>query len=489
MLTDINLFVARGETLVLLGENGAGKSTLKNILCGLLEPDSGQIALSGEVRKEWDARAARDAGVGAIAQELSLFPNLSVAENVFITELSSSRWGLLNRRRINEETKAAFHDLLDEDIDPEALVGTLPLGKRQLVEIVKAVQRASTLLILDEPTTSLSIEERQRLFTVMRRLRDSGFGLIHVTHFLDEVKAVGDRVAIMRDGVIVTTASPDELTPGQIERDMAGSVLIAVEHELNLAPPADAPPVLEVEDLRDETLLDGVSFSIRPGEVVGLAGLTGAGRTETVLGIIGLRPVTGRVLLDGQEFTGRSPKKSLEIGMVLVSEDRRSEQAFLGRSVKENLTAVSLGHLTSGLMRLLSLRKERSEARELAATFDVRSSSIDVPMVTLSGGNQQKVVLARWFSQHPRVVLLDEPTKGVDVGAKAEVHRLIADLTSKGVAVVLVSSDLSELFALSHRILVLHSGRVVDEQVRGQFDATRIVKAASSGHAETAEGR
>ena len=273
------------------------------------------------------------------------------------------------------------------------------------------------------------------------------------------------------------------------ERDMAGSVLIAVEHELNLAPPADAPPVLEVEDLRDETLLDGVSFSIRPGEVVGLAGLTGAGRTETVLGIIGLRPVTGRVLLDGQEFTGRSPKKSLEIGMVLVSEDRRSEQAFLGRSVKENLTAVSLGHLTSGLLRLLSLRKERSEARELAATFDVRSSSIDVPMVTLSGGNQQKVVLARWFSQHPRVVLLDEPTKGVDVGAKAEVHRLIADLTSKGVAVVLVSSDLSELFTLSHRILVLHSGRVVDEQVRGQFDATRIVKAASSGHAETAEGR
>ena len=486
VLRDINLAVGRGETLVLLGENGAGKSTLKNILCGLLPPDAGTIALNGEVKTNWSAKEAKQSGVGAIAQELSLFPNLSVAENVFISELSTGRGGLVNRRRINEETVTIFEDLLEESIDPNALVDSLPLGKRQLVEIVKAVRRASSLLILDEPTTSLSIEERQRLFVVMNRLRGAGYGLIHVTHFLEEVAAVGDRVAIMRDGVIVTTAHKADLTPGQIEKDMAGKVLLAADSRLHLDPPRDEVPILEVEGMRDDSLLTGVSFQVRAGEIVGLAGLTGAGRTETLLGIVGLREVSGTVTVEGQSFSDRSPAKALSKGLVLVSEDRRSEQAYLGRSVRENITSAGLEDLRTKFGPFLSLRREKAASVDLATQFDVRSASINVPMVTLSGGNQQKAILARWISRSPRICLLDEPTKGIDVGAKAEVHGLVADLVRSGVGVVLVSSDVEELFALSHRILVLKDGAVVDELVREDFDATRIVRSASTGRAAVA---
>lgn len=483
VLRDINLAVGRGETLVLLGENGAGKSTLKNILCGLLAPDAGTIALKGEVKATWSAKEAKQSGVGAIAQELSLFPNLSVAENVFISELSKGK-GLVNRRRINEETVTIFEDLLDESVNPNALVDSLPLGKRQLVEIVKAVRRASSLLILDEPTTSLSIEERQRLFVVMNRLREAGYGLIHVTHFLEEVAAVGDRVAIMRDGVIVTTAHKADLTPGQIEQDMAGKTLLAVDDRLHLDPPSDGPPLLEVETLRDDSLLTGVSFEVRAGEIVGLAGLTGAGRTETLLGIVGLREVSGTVTVKGKRFSNRSPAKALGKGLVLVSEDRRSEQAYLGRSVRENITSAGLKDLRTRFGPFLSLRREKAASAELAGRFDVRSASINVPMVTLSGGNQQKAILARWISRSPQICLLDEPTKGIDVGAKAEVHGLVADLVRAGVGVVLVSSDVEELFALSHRILVLKDGAVVDELLREDFDATRIVRSASTGRTE-----
>jgi ABC-type sugar transport system ATPase subunit len=479
VLKRLNLEVFRGETLILLGENGAGKSTLKNILCGLIPSDGGEIEFDGVVQEHWSSARAKEVGLAAIHQELSLFSNMTVAENVHMLSLGRGRSGLVSKKQLVARTNQLFRDLLEIEMDSSKLVSDLALGQRQLVEIVKAIQSASNVLVLDEPTTSLSISERRQLFQVMRRLRASGHALIHVTHFLEEVEEVGDRVAVMRDGEVVALRHKDDLTIPQIEQFMVGREL-AMVHRERITVTEDSPVLLEATDLRDDVILNGVSLSVRAGEVLGIAGLNGAGRSELMQALVGLRPSSGTVQLKGERYENRSVKESRRRGMVLVSEDRRAEQAFLERTVRENLSSSSLDRVSNrvGVMRS---RKEKAMSATLVKEFGVKTASTEADFGAMSGGNQQKAVLARWLGLEPRVCLLDEPTKGIDVGAKAEVQRTIFGLAEQGVAVVVVSSDLPELFQVSDRILVMRGGGIAAELPRDEFDPATILRAASSG--------
>ncbi len=478
VLRDIGFELGRGEVMALLGENGAGKSTLKNILSGLLTPDGGTIRADDT---EYAALSAQDVariGLGTIHQELSLFGNLSVAENIHMPALAHRR-GFVDWKGMTRTARTLLTEL-DTDIAPERLVDTLSLGERQLVEIAKAMHRASSILILDEPTTCLSLPERQRLFGVVRRLKARGYGIIYITHFLEEVFELADQVVIMRDGVVADRGEPGAMTAERITRSMVGGDLAAMRIEPP-ALPADAPVVLRAERISDTAMLRDVSLTLRRGEILGVAWLMGAGRSEFAEVLLGLRPGGGTVELDGQPFAQRSPRAARERGLVLVSEDRRRDQAFLGRDLIENITAPALDGFAGRGLGWLDQRAERSAAQDVARRYAVQPARLDNTMVRLSGGNQQKAIIGRWLADRPKVCVLDEPTKGIDIGARATVHGLFAELAAEGIGFILISSDIPELLALSHRIVVLHKGRLVGELPRAEFEADRILAIASTG--------
>lgn len=349
-----------------------------------------------------------------------------------------------------------------------------------MVEIAKAIHRSSSLLILDEPTTCLSLPERQRLFGVVHRLRASGYGILYITHFLEEVYELADRIVVLRDGFIAAQGAVSEITVEHLTRAMVGRE----QAEMLVGPAplaADQPIILKVEKLSDRDLVRDVSFELRRGEILGLAGLMGAGRSEMAEILVGLRAGTGTIVLDGKPFHQRSPRSALEHGMVLVSEDRRKDQAFLGRSVKENITASSLPKLVGGALGWLNAERERLLGERIVREFAVQPPRLDIAMVSLSGGNQQKAIIGKWLGHGPKLCVLDEPTKGVDIGARAAVHQLIVDLASKGVAFILISSDLPEIVALAHRVIVLHKGHHAGTLERAQLEPSRIVHMASVG--------
>jgi ABC-type sugar transport system ATPase subunit len=479
VLKNVNFSLCRGEVLTLVGENGAGKSTLKNTLSGLLAPDAGEIRFLGASYAAFSADDADRLGIGTIHQELSLFANLSVAENIHMPHLPH-RGGIVDWQRMRTTAAALLAETLGAHIDPAADVESLSLGERQLVEIAKAIHRSSSLLILDEPTTCLSVPERRRLFDVVRRLKSNGFGIIYITHFLEEVYELADRIVVLRDGAISASGPASAISPGSLTRAMVGGELI--DMAISPAPLApDAQIALSVSGVTDVALVRDVTFNLRAGEILGIAGLMGAGRSELAEILVGLREGTGTVVLLGLPFERRSPRLALARGLVLVSEDRRKDQAFLGRTLKENLTSTSLSALCNGMLRLLDLRQERSLAKRIADKFSVNHPGLEAPMTTLSGGNQQKAILGRWLHGDPHVCILDEPTKGVDIGARAAVHQLIVALAAKGVAFVLISSDVPELLGLAHCIMVLHKGRVAGTLERSQADASRILHMASTG--------
>ncbi len=486
VLKDVSFSVSRGEVVVLMGENGAGKSTLKNILCGLVAPDAGSIEYAGKQYSRLTNHDARALGIAAMHQELSLFPNLSVAENVHMGVGGlPTRAGLIDAAAMNRETLQLLSDFFETAVDPNMPVERLSLGERQLVELAKALHRASTMLILDEPTTSLSLPERQRLFNVVRRLRERGYALIYITHFLEEVYELADRIVVLRDGRLVGTGTPEELHRKQLTNLMVGRELAEVDTDLAASQQAAqasavSDVIMQVRDIADAGLLHGVTFNLHAGEILGLGGLMGAGRSEVAQAIFGILPAEGTVEIRGQPFENRSPEAAKARGLALVSEDRRSDQIFPGRSVRENLTSAITDLLSFGGW-LLSPSRQRRRAAELARAYGVRFPGLEAPMVALSGGNQQKCVIARWLATNPAICILDEPTKGIDVGAKAEIHLLVAKLAASGLGVLLISSDLPELLALSHRILVMHKGRVVGELPRAQFDPVAIVHMASTG--------
>ena len=487
VLKDASFSVSRGELVALVGENGAGKSTLKNILCGLVAPDVGSLIVEGKDYSRLTTHDARSIGIAAVHQELSLFPNLSIAENVHMgVGRLPMRLGLVDRAAMAEETLRLLSDFFDTPIDPNLPVARLSLGERQMVEIAKALRGASTMLILDEPTTSLSLPERRRLFDVTRRLRQRGYALIYITHFMEEIYELADRIVVLRDGRVVGTGTPQQINQTQLTSLMVGRELAELDADLASAQRAAAaraavaPVTMRVQDLSDSRMLRGVTFELRAGEILGLGGLMGAGRSQVAEAIFGIHSADGTVEIGGQPFENRTPAAAQARGLALVSEDRRADQIFAGRSVRENLTSTILGSLTRAA-GYLSPSRQRDRATAMTREYGVRHPGLEAPIVALSGGNQQKCVIARWLAGQPAIIILDEPTKGIDVGAKAEIHRLISRLATAGLSVLLISSDLPELLALSHRILVMHKGRIVGGLEHEQFDPVVMVHMASTG--------
>ncbi len=483
-LASVSLALHAGEVLAVIGENGAGKSTLMRILAGVHQPDRGALLLDGAPVHLPNVAAALRQGISLIHQELNLADNLSVADNLFLGR--EPRWGgplaLLDRRRL----RTAARGLLDQvglTCPPDTPASDLPPGQRQLVEIARSLSLRVRVLIMDEPTSSLSQRETERLYEVIAGLKRRGVAVVYISHRLAEVQAVADRVVVLRDGRNAGELFRDRgpgISHDAMVRLMVGRDLQQFFHREH-APPTAAAPRLVLRDLRYQGgPPHAVSFEVRGGEIVGMAGLVGAGRTELAEALFGLRPVTtGAVLLDGQAVRLRSPRAALAAGLVLVPEDRRHHGLLLEDSVQHNIGLPNLDHLS--VCGLVARGREAATARDICGRLRVRTPSLAQPVGLLSGGNQQKVVLGKWLARRPRVLLVDEPTRGVDVGAKSEIYALLDGLARDGVAVLMISSDLEEVIGVSDRVLVLHEGRLAGGLGRAELTEEAIMHLATGG--------
>ena len=476
-LTGVSLDLLPGEVHALVGENGAGKSTLVKILAGVHQPDEGTILLDGVPTQVPGPAQSRALGIAVVHQEPRLFPDLSVAENVFIGHAPSGALGSIDWRGMRRAAQALFAEL-DVQFDVGAPVRGLSMADQQLIEIAKALSVEASVLILDEPTASLSAHEVERLFTIVRRLRDRGVAILFVSHRLDEVFALCDRATVFRDGRHVITAPTSGLTTADLVRHMVGRTVSLFPRTEN--PIGDV--LLEVTGLTRTGVFRDVSFTVRAGEIVGLAGLVGAGRSEVARVLFGIdRRDSGEVKLAGTPVDFPAPSAAMTAGIAYLPEDRHQEGLVLDFTIAQNVTLPILPRLFPKL--LLRESTERAVATEHTEQFNVRMTGVDQEVGALSGGNQQKVVLAKWLASGPRVLILDEPTRGIDIGAKVEVHRLIAELAAKGLAIILISSDLPEILAMSDRIVVLHEGRVTAEIARDQATQERVMFAATGTQA------
>jgi simple sugar transport system ATP-binding protein/ribose transport system ATP-binding protein len=459
-LADISLEIAAGMIHALVGENGAGKSTLGKIVAGVYTPDTGTMLIEGEAVSYHSPRDALADGVTMIAQELMLVPQRSVIENVFLGSAPNRR-GVVTTRPMNGQyadlcARAGF------DLPAEATVGALRVADQQKVEILRALARDARLIVMDEPTAALTADESERLFDIIRGLRASGTTIVFVSHFLKEVLALSDTVTVLRDGRLIRTAAARDETPESLVTAMLGQSMEVTFPDKAPAPPADAPVVLSVRDLSRRGAIEGVSFDVREGEILGLAGLIGSGRTEVARAIFGAdRRDSGEITLDGRALNVRTPRHAIRAGIAMLPESRKDQGLLMRSSITRNVT---LPHLTevseAGVMKPLG---ERRQVADMTKRVDVRASHLNAWISTLSGGNQQKVLFAKWLFRRPRVLLADEPTRGVDIGAKRTIYELIQSLAASGMAVVLISSEVEEVLGLAHRVLVLRGGAVVAE--------------------------
>jgi rhamnose transport system ATP-binding protein len=474
-LTDVTFEVARGQVHALVGENGAGKSTLVKIVTGILEPDAGEIALNGETVRFATPIEARRAGVAAVYQDPKLFPHLDVAENISMGATPVSPFGTIDRKAV---AARARHSLgrVGVDIDPHALVAELSVAELQFVEIARALTSDLGLLILDEPTSALTPAEVEKLFRIVRSLRDQGTSIVFITHRLEELDLIADAVTVLRDGRHIATRPAADVNRAEIVRMMVGRPLESLFAERRRRNPG--PEVLRVERLSSEGVFSNVSFSLRAGEIVGMAGLVGSGRSEIAQACFGLTPPTGgRVYFDGAPVAPRSPKQMLGLGLAYLPEDRDGLGLIMSSSIVANVTLPIVSRLAK--FGVINEAAQRSVASEAVHTYDVRTTGIDQLVSDLSGGNRQKVAFAKWLSTRPKVLILDEPTHGIDVASKAQVHRMIARFADEGLAVLVISSDLPEVLAISDRILVISEGELVAELDPAIADQATVMMAAT----------
>jgi rhamnose transport system ATP-binding protein len=473
-LTDASLEVRAGEIHALVGENGAGKSTIVRILTGALVPDSGRVTLDGTPIETFAPLEARRVGIVAIHQHASLFPDLSVAENLTIGQERTRPWSRVDWRRRRERARTLLENV-GAQIDVDRDAASLSLPEQQLVEIARALGISARLLILDEPTASLTPQEVNRLFALLEGLKAAGTAIVYITHRLDELPRLADRVTVLRDGSTVGTEPMSGITRSRLIQLMVGRDVEAVFPKRHV--PIGAP-VLEVAGLTASAVgLHDISFSVRQGEIVGLAGLVGAGRTELARVLFGLEPRTaGHVALGGAPVHPRSPEEAIAAGIAYLPEDRRRHGVVLDLPVDANLTLASLDRLSRA--GVLDLAAERRIATDLIGTLAIKTPGPSAPVRQLSGGNQQKVAIGRWLVHPPALLILDEPTQGVDVGAKAEIHRLMGDLAAKGVAILLISSELPEVLGMSDRVLVMRAGRLQAAFEREAATPERVMAAA-----------
>jgi len=474
-LKGVDFELKAGEVHALMGENGAGKSTLIKVLCGIHKRDGGSVALFGQDVNFHNIAESQAAGISVIHQELNMMNHLTVAQNMFIGR-EPKKGIMIDDSRMICEAKALF-DRIGVKIDPTVKLGELTVGKQQMVEIAKAVSRDCKLLVLDEPTAALTQPEVEELFKIMNDLRDKGIGMIYISHRMDEINRISDRVTVMRDGEYVGTVNTADVTKDDIVKMMVGRVVMGDKKEASTVP-ADAPVVLEVKNLNAGKAVKNVSFQLRKGEILGFAGLMGAGRTEVARALYGADPrQTGGIYINGKPVNIKTPEQAVKNGICYLSEDRKRYGLMLGKSVSENSAIASLDKfIKAGWIDDKEIAKVAAETNGLLRT---KTPSMEQLLKNLSGGNQQKVIIARWLIKDCDIFIFDEPTRGIDVGAKSEMYTLMEDLAAKGKSVIMISSELAEIQRLSDRIIVMCEGRITGELDIADATQEEIMKYAT----------
>ncbi|MDP4568398.1 sugar ABC transporter ATP-binding protein [Pseudomonas sp. LPH60] len=473
-LSDVQLRVRPGTVLALMGENGAGKSTLMKIIAGIYQPDAGELRLKGRPVVFETPLQALQSGIAMIHQELNLMPHMSIAENIWIGREQLNGLRMIDHRAMHRCT-AQLLERLRINLDPEEQVGNLSIAERQMVEIAKAVSYDSDVLIMDEPTSAITDKEVAHLFSIIADLKAQGKGIIYITHKMNEVFAIADEVAVFRDGAYIGLQRADSLDGDSLISMMVG-------RELSQLFPQRENPVgdllLQVRDLRLDGVFDKVSFDLHAGEILGIAGLMGSGRTNVAETLFGITPCDGgEMVLDGQALRISDPHQAIEKGFALLTEDRKLSGLFPCLSVLENMEVAVLPHYAGG--GFVQQKALRALCEDMCKKLRVKTPSLEQCIDTLSGGNQQKALLARWLMTNPRILILDEPTRGIDVGAKAEIYRLISFLASEGMAVIMISSELPEVLGMSDRVMVMHEGELMGTLDRSEATQERVMQLAS----------
>ncbi|KWH31561.1 D-ribose transporter ATP-binding protein [Burkholderia cepacia] len=474
-LDGVQFRVRRGTVHALMGENGAGKSTLMKIIAGVYTPDEGEILINGEPVVLNGPLDALDRGIAMIHQELNLMPYMTVAENIWIRREPKNRFGLIDHAALRRQTAALF-ERLSIDIDPETDVRTLTVASRQMVEIAKAVSFDSDVLIMDEPTSALTDKEVTHLFRIIRQLREQGKGIVYITHKMNELFEIADEFSVFRDGKYIGTHASTDVTRDDIIRMMVG-------REITQMFPKEEVPigdvVLSVKNLGVDGVFRDVSFELRAGEILGVAGLVGSGRSNVAEALFGVVPATsGEIRIDGKPVRIATPAQAMKHGMAFLTEDRKDTGCFLNLDLLANMEAAVLSnrYVKFNFVRQAQLKRD---CEEMSRMLRVKSPGLHEEIQNLSGGNQQKVLIGRWLLTQPRILILDEPTRGIDVGAKAEIHRLVSALAGKGVAVLMISSEMPEVLGMSDRVMVMHEGRMTGIVDRKDADQVRIMDLAS----------
>jgi ribose transport system ATP-binding protein len=487
VLKNVKLELFAGEVHALMGENGAGKSTLMKILAGIHSPDaeSGHIYLNGQAVSWRDPIDAREKGISVVHQELTVSPNLTISENILMgTNYPKNRFGLVKWDEVHEQAQKTL-DKMGFNLQSRALVSSLSVAQQQMIEIARALAFKAKVLILDEPTASLTDKEILSLFEIINDLKKQGVAIVYISHRMEEIFEVCDRFTVLRDGEWITSGQIEETNPDDLVKKMVGremkelfSRTISSFSSVNLS--NKRTPVLELKNVSDNTIVKDVSIKVYPGEIVGLAGLVGAGRTELVRTIFGASEIThGEIFIDGQRVDIGSPIDAIANRIAHVPESRKDQALFLSMSVKENITMTELSkHRRLGV---LNWKQIDASSKRFIDEFKIKIASSDQKVSNLSGGNQQKVIIARWLSISPKVLLLDEPTRGVDIGAKTEIHKIISKLAEKGMAVLMISSELPEVIGMSDRILVMSEGRLKGELSREEVTQEKIMYLATGG--------
>lgn len=474
-LDHVKLDVRKGEVHALMGENGAGKSTLMKVLTGIYSKDSGSIIYEGKEVEFNNPREAQAAGIVIVHQELNMMGHLTVAQNIFIGR-EIMKGGIIDDAQMNEEARRLFAKL-NIDIDPSETMSRLTVGKQQMCEIAKAISHEAKVIVFDEPSAALTESEIEELFKIIRDLRDKGMGIIYISHRMDEIKVITDRVTVMRDGCYVGTLITEECTKDDIINMMVGRVIYE-EPKMVSAVPKDAPVVLKVEHLNAGKMVQDVSFELRKGEILGFSGLMGAGRTETARALFGADPKeSGDIYINGEKVEIRDPQDAVNHGIGYLSEDRKRFGLVVGKTVAENSTMACLADYMKGIF--IDKKKERNIAQQYVDSLKTKTPSVDQLIVNLSGGNQQKVVIAKWLVKNCDILIFDEPTRGIDVGAKSEIYHLMNELVAQGKSIIMISSEMTEILRMSDRIIVMCEGRKTGEIDISEATQENIMHAAT----------
>lgn len=470
-LTNMNFKIYEGEIHALIGENGAGKSTLMKILSGAYVEDSGEILFEGKEKKGTSPKASMDAGISVIYQEFMLAPHLTVAENIFIDRLSEKS-GIINWKKMRQDAKEILREIGFEDIDPNAKVGELSIAYQQIVEICKSLSRNAKVLILDEPSAVLTFNEIQKLFTLLRKLKKEGMGIVYISHRLEELFELCDLITVMKDGFYVGSYAVDEINKSELIEKMVGRELKSLYPKRNAK---IGEVILEVENLYAGKMVQNVSFYVKKGEVLGFGGLVGAGRTETLRAVFGVdKKESGKIIFKGKEIDLKNPYEAVKNKIGLLPEDRKQQGVLLEMPIRYNVTLSIINKISK--FGILNHKKDRSLSKNILEKVTAKYGKIDDHVESLSGGNQQKVALAKWLAADCELIILDEPTRGVDVGAKAEIYKNINDLAEAGTAIIMISSEMDELLNMSDRIIVMRQGRVTGELENHHLTDVDIMK-------------